>query len=97
MASSGCRANVDVMIRNSLMKMPNGGMPAMAIDAQHEAPAEHRMALGQAADLGDLLRALGLGDVADGEEDRRLGQAVHGHVQQAGEARPAVRPCRRRR
>ena len=37
------------------------------------------------ADIGDLLGALDLGDVADGEEDRRLGQAVHGHVQQARE------------
>ena len=53
--------------------------------------ASTRMGDAQPADLGDALRALGLGDVADGEEDRRLGQAVHGHVQQAGEIgeRPA--------
>ena len=28
---------------------------------------------------------LTLGDVADGEEDRRLGERMHGHVQEAGE------------
>jgi len=29
--------------------------------------------------------ALDLGDVADGEEDRRFGKAVHRHVQEPGE------------
>ena len=43
------------------------------------------MGLGQAAHLGDALGALHLRDVADREEDRRLGQAVHGHLQQSGE------------
>ena len=43
------------------------------------------MAFGQAADVSDALGALYLGDVADREEDRRLGQAVHRHLQQAGE------------
>ena len=41
----------------------------------------------QAADPGDPLRALDLRDVADGIEDRRLGQTVHHHVQQACEIR----------
>ena len=54
-------------------------------DAQHQTPAEHRMGLGQAADIGDPLRAFDLRDMADGEEDRRFGQAVHRHVQQPGE------------
>ena len=44
-------------------------------DAEHQAPAEQRMGLGQAADVGDLLGALDLGDVADGEEDRRTWSA----------------------
>ena len=67
------------------MKMPSGGRAGDGDDAEHEAPAEHGIGLGQAAHVGDLLRALDLGDMADGEEDRRFGQAVHGHVQQAGE------------
>ena len=54
-------------------------------DAEHEAPAEQRMGDGEAANVGDLLRALDLGDLADGVEDRRLGQAVHRHVQERGE------------
>ena len=33
----------------------------------------------------DLLRTLDLRHMADREEDRRLGQAVHRHVQQARE------------
>ena len=49
------------------------------------------MADRQAPDVRDLLRSLDLGDMADREEDRRLGQAVHRHVQQTGEIgeRPA--------
>ena len=59
--------------------------------AQHQAPAQNRMRNRQPADVGHPLRALDLRDVADGKEDRRLGQAVIGHVQQAGEVgeRPA--------
>ena len=46
---------------------------------------------GEAADVGHALRALHLRDVADAEEDRRLGEAVQRHVQEAGEVgeRPA--------
>ena len=60
-------------------------------DAEHEAPAEHGIALGEAAHVGDLLRALDLRDIADGEEDRRFGQRVHAHMQETGEIgeRPA--------
>src|SRR3984957_11642543 len=46
-------------------------------NADDQAPAEHRMGHGQAPDIGDLLRALDLRYVTDGEEDRRLRQAVH--------------------
>ena len=53
--------------------------------ADDEAPAEPGLADGEAADVGDALGALDLRDMADGEEDRRLGQAVHRHVQQPGE------------
>ena len=67
------------------MKMPSGGRPAMATTPSDEAPAEHRMGLGKPAHVGDPLRAFDLRDVADGEEDRRLGERMHGHVQEAGE------------
>ena len=91
MASSGWRAKVELTTRNSEVKMPNGGRPAMATTPATRVQPKHRVGDGQAADVGDLLGALDLGDMADGEEDRRLGQAVHGHVQQAGEVgqRPA--------
>ena len=55
--------------------------------AERKAHREHRMADRQALDVGDALRALDLRDVADREEDRRLGQRMHGHVQEAGEVR----------
>ena len=42
------------------------------------------MGYGQAPDPMDPLRALDLRDVADGEEDRRLGEAMHHHMQQPG-------------
>ena len=73
------------------MKMPSGGMPAIATTPSTSPQPSTGWRLGQPADVGDLLRALDLRDVADGEEDRRLGQRVHGHVQQAGEIgeRPA--------
>ena len=45
------------------------------------------MRLGQPAYLRDFLCALDLRDVTDGKEDGRLGEAVHGHLQQAGDAR----------
>ena len=65
-----------------------------AADRQHgqrERHGEPRMGDAQPRDLGDALGPLGLGDMADGEEDAGLGQAVHRHVQQAGEIgeRPA--------
>ena len=67
------------------MKMPQRRQAGDGDDAEHQAPAEHRIGLGEPAHVGDALRALDLGDVADREEDRRLGQRMHGHVQEAGE------------
>ena len=91
MREQGSRAKVELTTRNSLMKMPSGGRPAMATTPSTSPQPSTGLRLGQAADVGDLLRALDLRDVADGEEDRRLGQRVHGHVQQPGEIgeRPA--------
>ena len=43
-ARSGSRAKVELTIRNSLMKMPSGGMPAMATTPSTSAPAERRVA-----------------------------------------------------
>ena len=63
----------------------------------HESPSEQRMRLRQSADLGDLLRALDLRDVTDRVEDRRLGQAVHRHVQQPGEVRQRSTDAERER
>ena len=57
------------------MKMPSGGMPAIATTPSTRPQPSTRMGLGQAAHVGDALRALDLGDVADGKEDRRFGQA----------------------
>ena len=62
-----------------------GRQPRNRDDAGDKRPAEQRVAARQPADIGDLLGALHLGDMADREEDGRLGQAVHGHLQQAGE------------
>ena len=63
------------------------------LEAERGLPAEQRMELLvivtpnhlHAPVASQALGALGLGDVADGEKDRRLGEAVHGHVQEAGE------------
>ncbi|MNC91914.1 hypothetical protein D3C83_82550 [compost metagenome] len=55
--------------------------------AQHEPPAYGGVGHHQPADLIHDLRAALLGGVPHREEDRRLGQAVHGHVQQACERR----------
>ncbi len=66
-------------------------------DAEHEAPAEQRMALGQAADVGDPLRALDLRDVADA---RRRSPTWSGCAWSCAAGRRswrAGRPCRRRR
>ena len=85
MASNGARAKVELTTRNSLMNIPSGGNPAIAktptTRPQPSSGWRHR----QAADIGDRLGALDLRDMADGEEDRRLGEAVHDHVQKAGE------------
>ena len=86
-ASTGCRAKVDDTSMNSLVKTPNGGRPAIAMTPSAEPDRQHRMGDRQAADVGDALGALDLRDVADREEDRRLGERMHGHVQQAGEIR----------
>ena len=66
-------------------------------DAEHQAPAEPRMGHRQPADVGDLLRALDLRDMADREEDRRLGQANAWSCAAGRRNWRAVRPCRRRR
>ena len=90
-ASSGSRAKVELTIRNSLMKMPSGGRPAMATTpSTRPQPSTGWLSVSPRISAM-LLRALDLRDMADGEEDRRLGEAVHGHVQQAGEVgeRPA--------
>ena len=84
-ASHGARSKVELTMRNSLMNTPIGGRPTMAKTPNDEAPAEQRMGDGEAADVGDLLRALDLRDLADGVEDRRFRQAVHRHVQERGE------------
>ena len=73
------------MTRNSLVNTPNGGSPAIAATPAIRPQPSTGWRDRQAAHLGDALRALHLRHVADREEDRRLGQAVHGHLQQAGE------------
>ena len=90
-ASQGARSKVELTMRNSLMNTPIGGKPTIAKTPNDQAPAEQRMGDGQAPDVGDLLRALDLRDLADGVEDRRFRQAVHRHVQEGGEIgeRPA--------
>ena len=85
MASSGSRAKVERHDQELAHEDAERRQAGDRDHADHEAPAEQRMGHGQAADIGDLLRALDLRDMADREEDRRLGQAVHRHVQQAGE------------
>ena len=69
--AAAARAKVELTTRNSLMKMPSGGRPAMATTPSTRPQPSSGMADGQAADVGDLLRALDLRDMADGEEDRR--------------------------
>ena len=69
------------------MKMPIGGSPTIVITPSDQAPSQDRVRNREATNLGHLLRALHLRDVPDGKEDRRLGQAVIGHVQQPGEVR----------
>ena len=84
-ASSGCACEGRAHHQKLAHEDAERRQPGDRHHAEHEAPAEQRVALGQAADIGDPLRAGRLRDMADAEEDRRLGQAVHGHVQQAGE------------
>ena len=81
------RAKVDESSVNSLVNTPNGGRPGNRDHAERKADRQHRMGDREAADVGDALGALDLRDMADREEDRRLGQRMHGHVQQAGEIR----------
>ena len=64
--------------------------------AEHQPPAERRADRDQAADVVHDLRAGLLRRVADGEEDRRLGQRMHGHVQQRRRSWRSGRPCRTR-
>ena len=54
---------------------------------QHKSPADGGIGPDQSADAVHRLGARLLRGVADGEEDRGLGQRMHGHVQQPGEAR----------
>jgi hypothetical protein len=63
--------------------MPSGGKPAIATTPTPD-PSQLPDGSRQAPDPGDPLRALDLRNMADGVEDRRLGQAVHHHVQQPG-------------
>ena len=73
------------------MNTPNGGRPAIATTPSTRPQPSTGCVAVRPPMSAMLLRALHLRDVADGEEDRRLGQAVHRHVQQAGEIgeRPA--------
>ena len=73
------------------MKMPSGGRPAIATTPSTRPQPSTGWLSVRPRISAMLLRALGLGDMADGEEDRRLGERVHGHVQQPGEVgeRPA--------
>ena len=69
------------------MKMPVGGSPTIVITPRTSPHPRTGCETVRPANLGHHLRALHLRDVADGKEDRRLGQAVKGHVQQPGEVR----------
>ncbi len=59
--------------------------------AEHQPPADGRAEPDQAANIVHPLRTRFLRGVTDGEEDRRLDQRMHAHVQQTGEIgdRPA--------
>ena len=83
----GCCCIAVVRIRNSLANTPNGGMPRIASEPSISPQPIVGLSGDQAADVLHQLRARLLRGVADGEEDRRLGQRVHGHVQQRGEVR----------
>ena len=67
------------------MNTPMGGKPMIAKAPSASPQASSGWVVARPVISGQLLGALGLRDVADREEDRGLGQAVHGHVQQAGE------------
>src|SRR5436309_16023277 len=54
-------------------------------DAEDQRPAEHWMAFGETAHIGDPLRAFDLRDMTNREKDRRFGERMHGHVQKSGE------------
>ena len=76
-----CRANEQKLAHEDAERRQSGD----GNDAEDESPAEQGVAFCEPADVGEPLRALHLRDMPDREEDRRLGQAVHGHVQEAGE------------
>ena len=92
----GCSRMAVVRIMNSLANTPNGGMPRIASVPSISPQPIVGLIVDQAADVVHHLRAGLLRGVADGEEDRRLGERVHGHVQQPGEVRDRRRPCRTR-
>src|SRR5262249_9389887 len=77
-ASQGTRAKVDVTTRNSLMKMPSGGSPAMATTPSTKPQPSTGLI---------SVRPPNLGNMTDREEDCRFRQRMHGHVQEAGEVR----------
>src|SRR4029434_7928701 len=100
MASSGSRAKVELTTRNSLMNTPKGGRPAMAptpitrlqpsqgcVCVRPRISTLFCVRVCQRGDIGALLRALERRNVAGGEENSGLGQAVHRHVEEAGEIR----------
>ena len=83
--AQGCSRIAVVRIRNSLAKTPNGGMPRIASDPSISPQPTVGLTLIRPRISLHHLGARLLRRVADGKEDRRLGQRVHRHVQQAGE------------
>ena len=79
-ASEGGCHQQELAQENAERRQPRDGE-----HADHQAPADRGMAGGQAPDLRYLLRSLDLSRQPDRDEDRRLGQAVHRHMQQARE------------
>src|SRR5215472_5787255 len=84
-ASPGARAKVELTTRNSLVKIPSGGSPAIATTPRIKSPAKDRMTLGETAHVGDALGALDLGDMTDCKKDCRFGERMHGHVKKTRE------------
>ena len=67
------------------MKRPSGGNPASAATPITSPQPISGSGGWYSAHLGDLLRALHLRNIADGEEDGRLGQGMQHHMQEPGE------------